>query len=140
MHHFSVAETAITETLLSLDLVKTNKGAIHLVGQKQDALAKAIGTGGPLSDKGKSAAKALDTFRSHDAFRVQLVHGLARIAVERSGKWLIVLRHRVIRSGDSNEQTMVVEQEEADALLKQLQRDSGALCSTLSNLRKAALA
>lgn len=69
---FTRSEAAVTETLLALAAVE-GRGALlklpHLVGQRYDALAGAIGPSGAFAKEGKGAVGALTRFRRHDALR-----------------------------------------------------------------------
>lgn len=138
---FAQVEAAVTETLLCLSADTERGSAIrlrHLVGQKLDDLAVAIGAEGPFGVVGKAASVALAEFRVHEELRVHLGHDVAKVAIERSGKWLVVLRHLSIRARQSQRSTLVLEESDAMQVQAELKRKAQKLCAVLGNLRRAA--
>ena len=142
MHHFSAVELAVTKTLLALAKVRPDSSEIrlrHLIGQRFEDLAKAIGSDGPFADVGKSAFIGLARYRErHEAFRTQLCHGHALISVARNGQWLMVLRTLSIRGRQAEKAEFVIEQSSAASRLEQLRRDAQNLAASLGQVRKAA--
>jgi hypothetical protein len=137
---FAVAEAAVTETLLFLRGIGERGEAVqlrHLIGQKLEDLAQAIGPEGGFADEGRVAHQALAAFRVNEGLRVHLAHDIARIAVERNGRWVVVFRHLAIRSGRAERQTVPFEEAEAAQLLDELRRCTQRLDATLGNLRRA---
>jgi len=141
MHHFSVAEYAVTETLLALDGAKPEGATIqlrHLIGQRFEDLAAAIGPDGPFAENGKSAAGTLAVYRErHEAFRTQLCHGRINVSVQCSGQWVLVLRGLTISKRQVCSDTVVLEQALAEGRLRELKRDGQRLAVSLGQLRKA---
>jgi len=135
---FSAAEAGVTETLLTLSAVP-EKGANvrlrHLTGQRYDDIAAALGPEGAFAVEGKSAFKAIDAFRAHESLRPYLAHGVAKIAVERSGKWILVFRQVSIRARQSDHTMLLIEEAEGLQMLADIRRKSQKLCSVLGNLR-----
>lgn len=135
---FSAAEAGVTETLLSLSTVP-EKGATvrlrHLTGQRFDDIAAVLGTEGAFAAEGKAAFKAIDAFRAHERLRTFLAHGVAKIAVERTDKWIVVYRQVSIRARQAERTMLLVEEAEGLEMLADIRRKSQQLCSILANLR-----
>lgn len=143
LHHFTAVEHAVTNTLLSLAEVRPDSPEIalrHLIGQRFEDLAKAIGPDGPFGDLGKkSAAKALSDYRErHEAFRTHLCHGLVSVAVMQNGQWTLVLRTLSIKGRHAQEGEIVIDKAAATSRLAQLRRDRKRLVDLLGQVRKAA--
>jgi len=137
---FSRSETAVTETLLALAALDGRPETIrlpHLVGQRYDALAVAIGPEGPFEKDGKAAFEALARFRQHDLLRTNVAHGVFTVTLDRHGRWHLVSRVLVLRSGCESRSVFVAEQDEAAEILRTLEKNSSRLRSTLGQLRKA---
>ncbi len=137
---FARAEAAVTETLLVLGRSGQRGTTVrlrHLVGQRLDDLAKAIGPDGAFAAEGAAAHAVLARFRTHEALRAHLAHDVARIAVERNGTWVVVFRHLSIRSGRPERATVAFEQSGAAETAAELKRDIQQLESALANLRRA---
>ncbi len=64
----------------------------HLVGQRVEDLARAIGGEGAFARKGARAAVSLEHFRRHDWLRAFLAHGVGEVALDRNGDWILVLK------------------------------------------------
>ena len=144
IHHFSVAETAVTETLLTLSAAAQGEIAVrlrHLIGQRFEDLAAAIGLGGPFEEVGLHALAELSQYREkHEAFRALLCHGIFKVTVEHNGQWILLIRSLSIRSRQPDRATLALEQSEAEARLAGLKRDAQKLASILGQLRKVAAA
>jgi hypothetical protein len=140
MHHFSMVEAAVTETLLALSATTPSQAVVrlrHLIGQRFEDLAAAIGADGPFEDAGKHALSELVRFReNHEAFRTLICHGTFKVTVERNGRWLLLIRTLSIRSRQPDRATLALEQSEAEARLTALKRDGTKLASLLGQLRK----
>ena len=135
---FSRAEAEVTETLLSLSQVPErgiNVKLPHLLGQRLDALASVIGDDGEFHKEGRRAIKALSDFRAHEPLRTILCHGVAKILVDRTGKWTLVLRLLALRSKKSVREELMMEKERAESDLAALRSASRKLCDHLKNLR-----
>lgn len=140
MHHFSVAEHAVTKTLLVLDSAKPEGSIVrlrHLIGQRFEDLAAALDPEGPFGERGKIASAALANFRTrHEAFRTLLCHGTVKVSVERNGNWVLVLRTLSIRGRQADQATEVLEQSVAQVRLADLKRDGQKLAAALGQIRK----
>lgn len=137
---FSTAEAGVTETLLTLNGVSERGASVklrHLIGQRFDDLAAVLGPGGTFAGEGKAASKVLEAFRAHEALRTYLAHGVAKISVERSGKWVLVFRQVSIRAKQSDRTMLLVEEADGVEMLVDIRRKSQQLCSVLGNLRKS---
>lgn len=140
MHHFSTVEMAITETSLALSMVTAGGEKIrlrHLIGQRFEDLAAAVGPGGPFAEAGKNAFPELAQYRErHEAFRSLLCHGVVNVSVDHSGQWILLIRSLAIRARHAERNILVLEQPEASAKLAALKRDGQKLASILGQLRK----
>jgi len=141
MHHFSMVEAAVTETLLALSATMPSQAVVrlrHLIGQRFEDLAAAIGPEGPFEDAGKHAFSELARFReNHEAFRTLLCHGTVKVTVERNGRWLLLIRTLSIRSRQPDRTMLALDKSEAETKLAVLKRDGTKLASLLGQLRKA---
>jgi hypothetical protein len=141
VHHFSAVEMAVTETLFALSEVPAGGSAIrlrHLIGQRLEDLTAALAPGGPFADAGKAAQRELVQYRErHEDFRNLLCHGFAKVAVERSGRWILVIRALAIRTGKAERSTLVIDHNEAMTRLDSLKRDGSKLGSALRLLRQS---
>ena len=140
LQHFSAAEAAVTETLLLLKSMPNRGDTVrlrHLIGQRFDDLSKLLDDGGAFAKEGKAAAKALSDLRTIEGFRTCLAHGQAKIALERTGKWIVILRHVAIRAQHAERSMVLLEQAEAEERLADLKRKSQKLCSVLGNFRRS---
>lgn len=135
---FARSEAAITETLLVLAAVKGRGASLklpHLVGQRYDALANAVGAGGAFADEGTAAAQAVAEFRKHDGFRTQISHGVFTVTLDHRGQWHLVCRVLALRTGSASRDLLVTDQTEAAAILVLLEKDGSRLRSVLGQLR-----
>jgi hypothetical protein len=136
---FARAEAAVSETLLFLSGVGERGTTVqlrHLVGQRLEDLAQALGTEGAFKTEGNAAPEALENFRKFEGLRVHLAHDVARIAVERNGCWVVVFRHLSVRSRIAQRSTIAFEQDEAVQTLSDLKRKVQQLETALINLRR----
>ncbi|WP_206619032.1 hypothetical protein, partial [Mesorhizobium sp. M7A.F.Ca.US.002.01.1.1] len=117
------------------------RGAIvklpHLVGQRFEELATLIGPTGAFAAEGRASAAAMLAFRTHEGLRTSLAHGFGKVVLDRQGNWLLVLRTLAFRSKQPQRTVLVVEQNEADEIVKSLQTTGGRLVSDLASLRQA---
>jgi hypothetical protein len=137
---FAQAEAAVTEALLFLSGVSQRGKTVqlrHLIGQRLDDLAQAVGPGGGFAEEGGIAHDALTAFRIHEGLRAHLAHDVARIAVERNGTWVVVFRHLSIRSRNAERGTVAFEQADAAYVLSELKRKTQQLDAALGNLRRS---
>lgn len=136
---FARSEAAVTETLLVLAASQGQGVSIklpHLVGQRYDALATAIGAGGAFANEGRAAAQALTMFRQHDRLRTGIVHGVFTVTLDNRGRWHLVIRVLALRSGRESRDVFVIEQNEAAGILATVENDGSRLKSTLGQLRR----
>lgn len=135
---FSRNGAAVTETLLILAAVDDRDPSLkrpHLVGQRYEALAQAIGAGGAFAEEGKFAVTPLSDFRKHDALRTQISHGTFTVTLDHRGHWHRIVRLLALRAGRATRDLLVVEQTEAIAMLEMLEKDGNRLRSVLGQLR-----
>lgn len=133
---FAEAELAVSETLETL-AAATDRGADvrlrHLLGQRFQDLEDALA--GPFAGDAGKAADALRDFRQHEQLRPLLCHGAGKLALDRQGKWMIVLRMVTFRGRAAERLSRTFEQQDADAMLTTLREDCRRLTSALQSLR-----
>ncbi|TIP06451.1 MAG: hypothetical protein E5X72_01665 [Mesorhizobium sp.] len=137
---FARSEAGVSETLLMLANMSRQGGIVklpHLVGQRFEELAVLIGPTGAFASEGTATAAALSAFRQHEHLRSSLAHGVGKVVLDRQGNWLLVLRTLAFRSKLPQRTVLVIEQSEADQIVKSLQTTGGRLVSELGNLRRA---
>lgn len=141
MHHFSTVETAVTETLLALSAAMPSQAVVrlrHLIGQRFEDLAAAIGPEGAFEDAGKHALLELARFReNHEAFRTLICHGTVKVTVDHKGRWLLLIRTLSIGSRQPDRTLQALDQSEAETKLAAIKRDGTKLAASLGQLRKA---
>jgi len=135
---FARSEAAVSETLLALANV-SERGIVvklpHLVGQRFEELANLTGPAGAFALEGKASAAALSTFRAHEDLRTSLCHGVGKVTLDQQGGWLLVLRTLAFRSKQPQRAVVIIEENEAEGLVKSLQTAGQRLRSELGNLR-----
>jgi hypothetical protein len=135
------AEFAVSETLEACAGDPRRGSTImlpHLLGQRTERLAAAIGEGGAFATEGGSAVEALAAFRKYEAQRAPLAHGSGsgRITLDRRGQWTFILRMIAFRSGRAERSAIVWEQGEATAFCAALNTDAQRLCAKLAQVRR----
>ena len=137
---FARSEAAVSETLLVL-ANKSSNGAVaklpHLVGHRFEELAGLVGPTGAFASEGRASAAALLDFRPHERLRASLAHGVGKVVLDQQGSWLLVLRTLTFRAKQAERTVLVVEENEADEIVKSLQSAGRRLVSELGNLRRA---
>lgn len=136
---FARSEAAVSETLLVLAMDKGRGPAVklpHLVGQRYDALLKAIGPQAGFAEEGKAAAGAIVQFQQHGALRARLAHGTFTVTLDHRGHWHIVARVLTFRGNQEARDLFVAEQETAAQILAAIAKDGCRLRSTLGQLRQ----
>lgn len=131
---FARSEAAVSETLLVLANTSGRGAAVklpHLVGQRFEELATLIGPTGAFALEGKASAAALLTFRPHEGLRASLAHGVGKVVLDQKGSWLLVLRTLTFRSKQPERTVLVIEQNEADEIVKSLQTAGQRLVAEL---------
>jgi hypothetical protein len=137
---FSRAEAAVTETLLSLSGTGGSVASVqlrHLVGQRLEDLAQALEREAAFEGEAMAAREALASFRTFEKLRAHLAHGVARVALERNGSWVVLLLHIAIRQRAAERSTVAFDQAEAAEALNDLERNTQRLDSALADLRRA---
>lgn len=140
LHHFSAVETAVTETLLVLSGLSSTKTPVrlrHLIGQRFEDLAEAIGPEGHFAKAGMAAHSELALYRSrHETFRTVLCHGVVQVTIAPGGDWVLIIRSLTIRGKQAERNAIALDQAEAQAKLAALKHDGMRLTSLLGQLRK----
>ena len=139
LQSFSSAEQAVSETLLALSALPPRGPQIalrHLVGQRFQDLEDVLQAGGAFADEGGAAATAVAAFRSHEPLRAVFAHGVAKIALDRQGRWIVVMRVLTFRARVAERTVHVFEQNDAETQCRELHVASQRLCSALAILRK----
>lgn len=141
MHHFSIVEMAVTETLLALSAISPQGDSVRLrqlIGQRFEDLAAAIGPDSVFSKAGQAAFNGLSRYRDHqEAFRALLCHGTIKVTVDQAGQWTLIIRTLSIRSRQPERGLVVLEHADAHARLVALKGEGQKLASLLGQLRKA---
>ncbi|WP_293882437.1 hypothetical protein [Sphingomonas sp.] len=139
MHHFSTVELAVIQTLLTLAAAKSGEATVelrHLIGQKFEDLATAVGESGPFGVQAKRVREPLSYYRKdHEEFRSILCHGVIEVALQLNGSWLLGIRSLSIRSHQAELKERTLKQSEAEDKLAALKRDGQKLCAALGQLR-----
>jgi hypothetical protein len=133
---FAQAEQAVSKALEALASVADRGMTVRrrrLVGQRFEDLAFALA--GPFAAEGEKAAVALLRFREHESLRPFLCHGVAKLARDRNGRWLIVIKVIDFRARSSEPMTHAVEEQRAGEVLAELRDDRRALASALQSLQ-----
>lgn len=139
LQSFTQSETAVTETLLILNAVKEKGASVklpHLIGQRFEALRIAIGPEGPFAKDGKKAHEAISAFLVREQLRAFLCHGVAKVALERSGSWIAIFNLTTLRSQKCDRTQLVVTQVEANGILQEIKQSGNKLGTALGNLRR----
>jgi len=135
---FARSEAAVTETLLVLATVEGRGASIklpHLVGQRYDALATALGPKGAFAEEGKGAVGALSRFHQHDSLRTTLAHGVFSVTLDHRACWHVVGRVLALRAGRESRDLFVADEGEAADTLLTVEKDGGDLRSALGQVR-----
>ncbi|HEX8238277.1 MAG TPA: hypothetical protein VF574_00880 [Allosphingosinicella sp.] len=135
---FAQAETAVSETLLALAAVPARGAQVklrRLIGQRFEDLDLAIGAGGPFAAEGSKAAQALVAFRDQEALRPMLCHGAFKVALDRHGQWVLLIKLLSFRVGNADRVTLALDQREAAAKLAELKAGTHQLASALQSVR-----
>lgn len=133
---FAQAEWSVSETLELLAEMPNINGAgrlRRLVGQRFEDLGEVLRE--EVAGHGKKAADALAYFRRHEPLRPILCHGIAKLAIDRNGHWLVILRMVAVSGRTVERVSQTFEQRQAEALIEELRRDARALSSALQSLR-----
>ena len=133
------AETAVSETLLVIAQADDRHPKIklpHLIGQRCDALANAIGPEGPFHAEGKDVIEALDAYRAHGGLRNFLCHAPGKITRDRNGRWLLMLKILTFRANRPERSVHIIEEAESGELLGHLRGDCQRLTDHLDRLRR----
>ena len=139
LHHMSMVETAVTETLICLSEAQPTNTAMrlrHLIGQRFEDLSIAFAPSGGFELEGKSAAVCLAHYRSeHEAFRTMLCHGSFKVTLERNGAFCIIITNLTFRGGKAVREVQVWSEDDAKQKVKALAIDAQRLIKQLANLR-----
>lgn len=139
LQSFAQSETAVTETLLLLNAVAANGSSVklpHLVGQRFAALKLATGPQGAFAIEGAKAHDAISAFLVREQLRAFLCHGVAKVALERSGSWIAIFNLANLRTQRCDRTQLVVTQAEASEMLQEIKQSGNKLGTALGNLRK----
>lgn len=142
VENFARSEQAVTETLALLNatssIVQDGKGTKfpHLVGQRYDRLAALLSAPSQPSGHCKVALSALERFRTHDALRTMLCHGVAKIALDRAGQWVAVMTMVSFKASQTLIDRLTLEEDEAGVRLGQLIDDRRRVSAALGQVRR----
>jgi hypothetical protein len=133
---FAQAELAVSEALETLAAVPDRGKSVRmrrLVGQRFQDLEDALA--GPFAGEAGKATEALGTFRQHEELRPFLCHGASKLALDRHGRWMIVLKLVTFRGRDTERLSRTFEQQDAEELLTKIRENCRRLTSSLQSLR-----
>jgi hypothetical protein len=88
------------------------------------------------SGHAKVALAALARFRTHDALRTMLCHGVTKVAVDRAGQWVAVMILVSIKARETTTEKLPLEEDEAGTRLEQLIDDRRRVCTALGQVRR----
>ena len=134
---FTRGEAAVTECLRALAATPGRGIGItlpHLLGERLETLAAAVGTDGPFVLECPHVAPALARFRKHAPFRNMLCHAVTDITLDQKGRWTVVLRLGALRSGRLVKDALPINQDEAGPLADEVMRDTRNLRARLKKL------
>ncbi len=120
MANFAAVEARVTETLVALAATDTEITLPHLVGQRCGALALALVRKG---EQAVGAADAMTAWQAHDTLRAFLCHGVAKVTLARDETWQVVFDLAALRSRKLHRSFLVVDEAEAEAIVRCLHRD-----------------
>lgn len=140
LQQFAYAEAAVTDTLALLSAIKdpgTEIGLPLLVGQRFDALARAVGPEGPFVKQGGKVSAALADFQRYDALRPTLTHGVIKVAVCKNAEWVALLSVQKFRNGEIVRDTYVLEGSSAEERLRALTQAANRLRNVLRTFKSS---
>ncbi len=120
MASFAAVEAQVTETLVALATTDAQVTLPHLVGQRCSALALALSREG---EQAADAAGALAVWQAHDPLRAFLCHGVAKVTLARDETWQLVFNLVALRSQKLHRTFLVVDEAEAETIVRCLHRD-----------------
>jgi hypothetical protein len=135
---FAQAETAVSETLLAMaDLPDRGAGVKlrRLIGQRFEDLNSAIAAEGPFAAEGGKAVHVLAAIREHEALRPMICHGTAKVALDRHGQWIVLIRLLSFRGRRADRSSLALDQKEATNILAELKDRTRQLGSALQSVR-----
>jgi hypothetical protein len=139
VENFSRAEQAVTETLVAINAAGVaihGRKFPHLVGQRFDRLNALLTAGSESSPQRMSALSALLQFRAHEELRTMLCHAVTKIALERSGAWVALMKLIVFKDGSTTTTRQTIDEIEAEQRLEILIQDRQRLGSALGQVRR----
>jgi signal-transduction protein with cAMP-binding, CBS, and nucleotidyltransferase domain len=71
-----------------------------------------------------------------EQLRAFLCHGVAKVALERSGTWIAIFNLTNLRSQKCDRTQLLVTQMEANEMLQEIKQSGNKLGTTLGNLRR----
>ncbi len=140
---FTRGEAAVTECLLTLAAMPERGVGItlpHLLGERLETLASAVGADGPFALGCPHVAPALARFRKHAPLRNMLCHGVTYITLDQKGRWTVVLRLGALRSGRLVREALPITEDEAGPLADEVMREARNLRARLEKLASGLLA
>ena len=139
MQAFSSTEAAVSEALLRLAEVPAGGERVrlrHLIGQRFQDIADAVGQSGPFAADGAAAASCLAAFRVHEPLRTVLCHGAFRIALDRRDRWVVIAKVVAFRGDGAERTSHVFEQDDAERLAAEVRSLGQKVSSSLGNLTR----
>lgn len=134
---FAAVEAQVTESIVAFAATDASVQLPHLVGQRSSALSIALARRGTIA---ADAASALTAWQTHDPLRAFLGHGVAKVTIARDGSWQAVFSLAALRSRKLHRSLLVVDEAEADHIVRALHRDRQRLEARLKPLMRGASA
>lgn len=130
---FASVETEVTNCLIALAATRADVALGQLFGQRLAALEKVLAEDENAGD----VAAALAAFMVHEPLRAFLAHGDARVTIDRSERWQLVLTAIALKRQQAHHSFIVVDESEAKVIAIALSRDRIRLVNCLKRWREA---
>ncbi|MEP9401431.1 hypothetical protein [Sphingomonas sp. VNH70] len=137
LHIFAKAEAAVTEALAGMAALPERGIGVrlpHLVGQRFEALADAMNSGGNFAGEGVAIRPLAMRMKDDLPLRAALAHGVGRVTIDRAGRWTMILRTTGLKAGQLTSDISVVEERDAETVRDDLQRTMQQLCDRIAKL------
>lgn len=125
---FASVEVRITEVLMTLAATREDVALGQLFGQRVAALEKLVAE----DPSARAVTDTLAAFLVHEPLRAFLAHGDAKVTIDRSGRWQVVLTAITLKRRQAHSSFVVIDETEARAIAQALGRDRLRLINSLA--------
>jgi hypothetical protein len=134
---FAQAEWAVSQTLAEIWSLSPDKSEKphYLFRQRFELLRSSVGAEGAFAALGGRAAEACAAFAPHVPLRAWLSHGVATVALDRYGHWIVKLTFCKPSSDEGKRESCAYAEREAEILLADLSTAAKNLGSGLQSRR-----